>query len=714
MGAGSWRPRKNGMETRRMSDLYRNTEQVLTRVASAIQRQDDIDLAELSHLAAAIADSVRHNDQLVVYALGGPSGPALVTNLINVSILSAKVGTGLGYYGEELHRLVLAGLVHDIGLFAVPQSVVTKSGRLTQDERTLIEQHPELGYQLIRRAGASWEWLAQVVRQAHERWTGQGYPNKLKGRQISELAQIIGAVDVFDALVTPRPYRKRFFPHEAVRELLVAERLAFPREVIKALVEQLSAYPLGTLVRLTTGEVGSVVAINARYPLRPVVDLSGEGGTETQKDSRLMDLSRSPLVAIVETLESPDVARVAFTSRSAGERRSKPTVSDQFSSLLESLDAIASAIQGVVESRTVTDVPATGEKANSRLSHEATSSVGDHLSDTGFEKEVIGLFALEAREWLAQIHSAIKQLAEGANGAVQPKLHQVMLHGLTNLAKSAATINQTEIEKMTSNLLPVLRDIGKEDVRAMTPALESLRAGLDRISTAVRQVAGEPAKEEPPRPMPVLIEPALNTPIVEPVKTSEVEPPEEPVAESSPTPIAAVGGSLLEALRELQQIRSRSIQPTRDVLESVIHLAERDPDRLTPSGVRSILAELDRLDEAFLEDIRGRVPRMKARLQTLRTEGASDFVTASQLDPVVEDVEAIYDAAARVQAGTITMFLQGLRSFLLVAAYRKTTNLPQRIETVEGRVQALIPMAEQWVNIGRIERTAIGDILPAS
>ncbi|HEU4683247.1 MAG TPA: HD domain-containing phosphohydrolase, partial [Nitrospira sp.] len=210
------------MEERRTEGLYARAEHELTRVAAAVQRQDPIDLRTLSDLAAALAEGVRRSDQLVVHAMSGPSGPPLVTNLINVGVLSAKIGAGLGYYGDELQRLVLAGLVHDIGLFAVPQSVVTKSGRLTQDERTLIEQHPELGYQVIRKSGPEWEWLAQVVRQAHERWNGQGYPNKLKGRQISELAQIIGVLDVFDALVTPRPYRRRFFPHEAVRELIVA------------------------------------------------------------------------------------------------------------------------------------------------------------------------------------------------------------------------------------------------------------------------------------------------------------------------------------------------------------------------------------------------------------------------------------------------------------------------------------------------------------
>ncbi len=198
------------------TDWYRIALEQLTGVALAVQRQDELDLEALSALATGIADALKKTDQLLVQAMSGPAGPPLITNLVNVAILATKVGTGLGYHGKELEQLTFAGLLHDIGLFAVPQSVITKSSRLTQDERTLIEQHPELGYEAVRKAGPKYDWLAQVVRQAHERWNGQGYPNKLKGRQISEYAQIIGVVDVFDALVSPRGYRRRFFPHETV------------------------------------------------------------------------------------------------------------------------------------------------------------------------------------------------------------------------------------------------------------------------------------------------------------------------------------------------------------------------------------------------------------------------------------------------------------------------------------------------------------------
>ncbi|MDE3221578.1 MAG: HD domain-containing protein [Nitrospirota bacterium] len=687
------------------TDWYRIAQEQLTGVALAVQRQDELDLDALSALARGIVEAVKKSDQLLVYAMSGPVGPSLITNLVNVGILATKVGAGLGYYGKELERLTLAGLLHDIGLFVVPQSVITKAGRLTHDERTLIEQHPELGNQAIRKAGPKYDWLAQVVRQAHERWNGQGYPNKLKGRQISEFAQIIGVVDVFDALVSPRGYRRRFFPHEAVRELIVAERTAFPREVVKALVEQLSAYPLGTSVRLTTGEVGSVTRVNSRYPLRPVVWI--EGDTARGQEGRQLDLSLTPLVSIIETLEPPDVARVPFPANETRAKTSEvvPSASDQFTSLLEGLDALASAIQGAVESRT--SVP---ENLNASLSGEHRWTVrppAQDFADASFEKEVIGLFALEAHEWLAQIQMAVKQLGEGVNGTVRPKLYGILLHGITNLAKSASTVQLQTIEQMASNLLPILHDVGRQEPRAMTAALQSLQEGLDRISLAVRRLAGD-QEDEPAGndgvPVGTVTEPLQALPAI------VTDQPAVPQLQASLTVTTRV--PLIHALQDLQQARARSMQPARDVLEAVIQRAEQESDHLDVAGVGRILTELDRLDEEFLQEVRRRVPIISSTLADLRAQGATDFVTASQLDPILEQVEAIYDLASHVQATMITMFLQGLRSFLMVAAYRKTSTLTQRLGTVETRIHALIPMAEQWVNIGRVERSAIGDILP--
>jgi hypothetical protein len=685
------------------TDWYRIAQEQLTGVALAVQRQEELDLEALSALATQISEALKRSDQLLIQAMSGPAGPPLITNLVNVGILATKVGARLGYHGNELERLTFAGLLHDIGLFAVPQSLITKSGRLTPDERTLIEQHPELGYQTIRKAGQKYDWLAQAVRQAHERWNGQGYPNKLSGRQICEFAQIIGVVDIFDALVSPRGYRRRFFPHEAVRELIVTERTAFPREVVKALVEQLSAYPLGTSVRLTTGEVGSVMRVNTHYPLRPVLWIEGDAAYGQER--RQVDLSRTPLVAIIETLEPPDVVRVWSLTNEALAKTSDvvPSASDQFTSLLEGLDALASAIQGVVESRA--SIPAGGTVLLSGEHQWIDQPPVQDRADASFEKEVIGLFALEAHEWLAQIQMAMRQLAEGANGTVRPKLCGILLHAITNLGKSASTVQLQTIEQMASNLLPFLRDMQQQESRGTTTALQSLQEGLDRISLAVRRLTRD-HEDECAGYAGVSVTVSDS---VQPFYAAGTEQPEAPQVQAPLT--VRSGVPLIHALRNLQQARARSTQPVRDVLEAVIQRAERESDHLDVAGVRRILTELDQLDEAFLQEVRRRVPILSSTLTQLRASEATDVVMTFQLDPILKQIEALYDLAGHVQATMIMMFLQGLRSFLMVAAYRKNSTLAQRLESVETRIHALIPMTEQWNNIGRVERLAISEIL---
>ncbi|HEX8749995.1 MAG TPA: hypothetical protein VF732_02695, partial [Nitrospira sp.] len=334
-------------------------------------------------------------------------------------------------------------------------------------------------------------------------------------------------------------------------------------------------------------------------------------------------------------------------------------------------------------------------------------TTGQDAVDASFEKEVVGLFALEAHEWLAQIHSALKRLGEGSNGTTRSKLHGIMLQGLTNLARSAATVHLTSIEGLALGLLPILHDVGRQESRANPSALASLQAGLDRITTAVRHAEGSQATGESSEPF------AGYQTTNHTGKTDVI--PEPLVAAAPVTSVTATSGpSLLNALRDLQEVRSRSVQPARDVLEAVILRADQEPECLTVDGIRRILEDLDRMDERFVDEVSRRVPAMTHTLADLRKDGATNFVTAAQLDPIIQHVEALHDASASVQAGMITMFLQGLRSFLMVSAYRKAATLPQRLATVETRIQALVPMAEQWVNVGRVERSAIAEILPVT
>ncbi|MEK7764591.1 MAG: HD domain-containing phosphohydrolase, partial [Nitrospirota bacterium] len=544
-----------------------------------------IQLDRLEVLAASLVASLKRSDELIVMALSSPSGSALITNLLNVAVVATKVGMGLGYYGRELERLALAGLVHDIGLFAVPQSLVTKAGRLTADERSLIEQHPELGYEAIKRSGSDYTWLAELIRQAHERTNGLGYPNRLKGRQISEMALIIGVSDVFDALISERPYRPRLFPHEAIKELLVAERATFPREMTKALVEQLSVYPLGTTVRLTTGETGTVVGVNVQYPLRPIVEVD-EPGDAGHVECRHIDLSLTPLVSIIEALKAPVVGRLTFAPEVPSVAVPVGTASDQFTSLLESLDAIATAIQGVVEHARHPGAVDGGQPEPVRNQESAAETLGQ--DDVGFDKEVVGLFALEAHEWLAQIQSALARLSADKEGPIRSHVYGIVLNGITNLAKSAATVHLDEIEAMATNLLPTLRNVGGAETAVASESLRHLHQGLSRVIAAVRQLASVPSQRVPGDEQPrsggevsVAHEAEMGADESAEAATLSIHPGIVPNCELSSIP-------LLSALRELQKARSRSMQPARDMLEAVIHRAEEVGEAEQPVDVSTI------------------------------------------------------------------------------------------------------------------------------
>jgi hypothetical protein len=174
---------------------------------------------------------------------------------------------------------------------------------------------------------------------------------------------------------------------------------------------------------------------------------------------------------------------------------------------------------------------------------------------------------------------------------------------------------------------------------------------------------------------------------------------------------------LLRALQELQRARVRSVLPTRDVLESVIDRAQREAgdrqDQITVDVIERILQDLGKLDEEFLREVHERVPAMTERIIYLQAQENAQFVTASQLAPILAHVDALHQFAMMIDAATITMFLQGIKSFLTTAAYRKVETLPQRLQAVEERIQGLVLMAEQWVTLGRLERASIEEILPA-
>jgi HD-GYP domain-containing protein (c-di-GMP phosphodiesterase class II) len=154
--------------------------------------------------------------------------------------LTLRVADHLGLSARERRDAEFAALLHDVGKVRIPNSIITKPGPLTNEERAIIEQHTIEGERLLHRVGGLLGEIGRVVRSCHEHWDGNGYPDGLAGEQIPLLARIVACCDAFNAMTSDRSYRKALPEHEAVAELRGGRGTQFDPQVVDALIESLA------------------------------------------------------------------------------------------------------------------------------------------------------------------------------------------------------------------------------------------------------------------------------------------------------------------------------------------------------------------------------------------------------------------------------------------------------------------------------------------
>ena len=264
-------------------------------------------IATLERLMAEVVQDLVSDDGLLIKAL--ERGGEQIDNprhMLNTAIFAVKIGQGVGVTDDELPELALAASLHDLGMAIVPARILNKPGGLTDEEWTLVRLHPEKGFRLLQGLGPAYERLANVVLQHQEREDGSGYPRGLKGDEIHEFAKIIGLADTYEALTHPRPYRPQpRSPLEVVKEIIGSERQRFPGHILKGFIRNLSTFPVGSWVRLNTGEMARIAATNPAFPLRPVVEILMDARGERVEPSRRIDLSANTLLYITESSRDP-------------------------------------------------------------------------------------------------------------------------------------------------------------------------------------------------------------------------------------------------------------------------------------------------------------------------------------------------------------------------------------------------------------------------
>jgi len=236
----------------------------------------------------------------------------LVEKSIMMMLYAIKTGIQLRLNEDEQHALVLAAMLHHIGMAQIPDSIRHKKGKLSNKELEQIRLAPKRGADYLRQCGIADARILSATSQAQERFDGSG-PDGLKGPEISRTARIVGLLSMFEALIHYRSYRKRLLPRDAIREILVHHKKAFDPAFLKCLIDAISLYPVGTYVQLNSGDIGQVTLVHRRLPMRPIVRLSmdrhGNGILE-----REVNLQTQPNLMVERCMYKEDVDEVRLKS----------------------------------------------------------------------------------------------------------------------------------------------------------------------------------------------------------------------------------------------------------------------------------------------------------------------------------------------------------------------------------------------------------------
>jgi putative nucleotidyltransferase with HDIG domain len=233
-------------------------------------------------------------------------GNATVLHSLNVATLSMMVAQQFDIDQDALQMIGMAGLLLDIGEQRLPKHILETRARRSEAENVKYQLHPYLGVEMLRNYPGFPEEVLDVIRSHHERLDGSGYPEKLKGDQISLPTRIVSAVDHYDTLVNSLYAEEALSPAEALATMFKHQKQQFSTDVVVALIHTLGVYPPGTVVSLSDGSFGLVLNINFQNRLKPLVLIYHQVPPE---QPHTVDLLAEPALTILRAMPREELPR---------------------------------------------------------------------------------------------------------------------------------------------------------------------------------------------------------------------------------------------------------------------------------------------------------------------------------------------------------------------------------------------------------------------
>lgn len=248
---------------------------VINRTIANVKMGKVINDSQIKAVIKNIAQDIINNQDALINLVEIKSHDEYTfSHATNVCILLILNCIRRGLNMELIEEIAIGGLLHDLGNIRISQDILLKPSRLNPKEFEEIKRHPLEGYAILNEQSENISEITKLITlQHHERNSGQGYPHGLKGNEISEFTSMVMVADVYDALTSDRPYRKKFLPHDAMRLIINQVDSGFSKEAVRLFVEDLSLYPVSSLVMLNTSEIALVIKINRKSVIRPLVKI---------------------------------------------------------------------------------------------------------------------------------------------------------------------------------------------------------------------------------------------------------------------------------------------------------------------------------------------------------------------------------------------------------------------------------------------------------
>ncbi len=250
-----------------------------------------VEVGAAKELVEEISDSVMRNAHAII-SLARLKTADEYTYMHSVAVCALMIALArqLNLPEEAVRDAGLAGLLHDLGKMGIPDKILNKPGKLTDEEFVTIKSHPEIGAKVLMEGGDVSAMVMDVVLHHHEKMDGTGYPHGLKGEHISLYAKMGAVCDVYDAITSDRPYKKGWSPAESIRKMAEWSKGHFDEMVFQAFVKTVGIYPTGSLVRLESGRLGIVVEQGTSL-LTPKVKIFFSAKTKSPIIQETIDLS---------------------------------------------------------------------------------------------------------------------------------------------------------------------------------------------------------------------------------------------------------------------------------------------------------------------------------------------------------------------------------------------------------------------------------------